>query len=226
MPTTHPAVFLKNQYGDNSEYIEKYVGFIQRNGGEGLCNAAAHYFIEQVIADNTVTFNTSEICTSIIIKAFLEKQINYLDAFNSGSTTDKKYTKSRLKNAMMANPENYHSRGLSSNILRTDNPDRAIGKILAHRDRYPCGIISIYQAEDAHAVAYACDKTYLYLYDPNYGIMRFSRTTPESLRQAFFFYASTGQNYRTHCIEQVYCRNPAKISEPGRMAWGNPNALF
>lgn len=226
MPTTNPDVFRRNEYGDNSEYRAKYNGFIQSNGKEGLCNAAAHYFTEQVIADKKVTFNTSEICTSIIIKAFSEKQSSYINELNSGSTTNKKYTKSSLKSAMMANPGNYHRRGLSSNILIEFEPERIIRKILTHRDRYPCGIIVISGTSGTHAVAYACDKTNFYLYDPNYGIMRFSRSIPLSLRQAFFFYANTGENFKIHYIEQVYCRNPAKISQPAPMSWSNSDSLY
>lgn len=221
MPTTNPDLFARYQYGDNSEYKERYTGFIRKSGSGGLCHAAAIYFIEQVVSDRQVTFNPHEVCTSIIINDLLEKQEKYRGEIREGILTPAEHTKDSLKKSIMANPSNYHGRGFSSKVLSTEDPDRVIGKILTHRDRYPCGVIAIYRRGGAHAVAYACDKTYLYLYDPNYGIMRFMRGNSSSLREAFFFFTNTNRNYKIRYIEQVYCRRPAKVSEPGRKFWGS-----
>ncbi len=205
-------LFDKYQFGNNSSYRRRYSNAVRDSFAfQGMCFAASLHVVKTVMRDREVSFATYRPEVKNLFEWLAEKQCKYQSDYR---TSTKETVINELNEIKFANAANIHSRGMSPDLLVTKDRDRIIGKILLHRDRFPCGYLNIKGRNSGHALAFCSDKTFLYLYDPNYGFLRFNRSSKEELLDVFQYLncCFADMKFSKGCL--LYCKQPAKLHEP------------
>ncbi|HEY3983553.1 hypothetical protein [Cedecea sp.] len=213
MPLLDKNTFEKYQYGSNQLYSQRYNDLLRSRSSDGICLAAAINFVELAYSGNTIDLNGSYYSFICNAEELNRKQAIYISS-HSSMGGDRNYLKEELYRIVRGNISNSYKSDVSSYFSIANNAGNIISGILNEATSYPCGVIAVTDSISHHALAYACDRHYLYLYDPNHGIMRFRRTLETMLNQAFSRYIGLENGCDISFIAQAYCRIPADVTEP------------
>lgn len=219
MGTIDPVIFKKYRYGYNNYYKHEYLSLhvtlhnaiksMHPGVSKGYCYGAACVFVYEIMSGRNVDFFSDHSkLHSWLLKA-MEHQSVYLK-----SGTDASHLVKQMEYFVIKKPDAFYKLDPNSAVASTNAAWQIMEFILRYPDRFPLGYIELESLDSKykHATAFACDKNYIYYYEPNCGLMRIDRNDFQQIDELFI--RSYRKEFRLARSYSLWSKKPAVIIKP------------
>lgn len=201
-------IYEKYCYGDNGNYRNEYRNTIRNY--HGVCIGTVASFIEDIMDGNSIDFNNRGRLFQWLHRSRLKQNVYEEQRADTEELCDEIIVR------MAKNPDRFYRWGFWSSVLVTKDPAKAIGAIQQYPDRFALGFIGLKNKDPnatfgAHIEAFATDAQYIYLFEPNMGVIRAARDFEGLIDLLVNSYRP---GYQLENIYMIYARRPAIIVEP------------